>query len=162
MYKSFYKSPIGIIEISAGSKGITSIRFLDDQIKGNDFSENDYTKRCCVQIEKYFSGSLKEFNLELDLTGTEFQIQVWNGLLEVKFGETISYQKQSKNIGNIKKIRAVANANGKNPIAIVIPCHRIIGSNGSLTGYAGGLWRKKWLLEHEAKISENESQLNIF
>jgi methylated-DNA-[protein]-cysteine S-methyltransferase len=104
---------------------------------------------CVQQLSEYFNDTRKEFNLKLNPQGTEFQKRVWNELLNVPFGKTRTYSEQSKKLGNIKAIRAVASANGKNPIWIIIPCHRIIGSDGSLTGYAGGLWRKKWLLEHE-------------
>ena len=102
-----------------------------------------------LQLNEYFTGNRKTFNLKLNPQGTEFQKKVWEALQNVPYGKTITYLEQSKVLGNVKAIRAVAGANGKNPISIVIPCHRIIGSDGSLTGYAGGLWRKKWLLEHE-------------
>ena len=101
------------------------------------------------QLDAYFNGTRKEFDLQLDPEGTDFQKRVWKELLNVPFGKTRTYLEQSKKLGDIKAIRAVASANGKNPIAIIIPCHRILGSDGSLTGYASGLWRKKWLLEHE-------------
>ncbi|MCK5677367.1 MAG: methylated-DNA--[protein]-cysteine S-methyltransferase, partial [Flavobacteriaceae bacterium] len=89
------------------------------------------------------------FDLKLNPQGTDFQQNVWNELQRIPYGKTTSYLDQSKKMGNVKAIRAIASANGKNPIWIIIPCHRVIGSDGSLTGYAGGLWRKKWLLEHE-------------
>ncbi len=114
------------------------------------------------QIKAYFDGTLKEFSLPLQLIGTPFQKQVWNGLLEIPYGETRSYKKQAIHLANEKAIRAVAGANGENGIAIIIPCHRVIGENGHLTGYGGGLWRKKWLLEHEAKHTKGLSQLHLF
>ena len=107
-------------------------------------------KKCVQQLDEYFTGNRKEFELTLSPKGTEFQGKVWTELLKVPFGKTRSYLEQSKKLGDVKAIRAVASANGRNPISIIIPCHRIIGSDGSLTGYAGGIWRKKWLLEHES------------
>ena len=114
------------------------------------------------QVNEYFLGVRKEFDLPLHLVGTSFQRQVWEGLLQIPYGETRSYKAQSIFLGNEKAIRAVAGANGENGIAIIIPCHRVIGENGSLTGYGGGLWRKKWLLEHEAKFSGKDMQMELF
>lgn len=102
-----------------------------------------------TQLNLYFQGKLKEFDLPLDLVGTEFQQQVWNVLLQIPYGATSSYAKQAQILGNPTAVRAVANANGMNKISIIVPCHRVIGSDGSLTGYGGGLWRKKELLELE-------------
>ncbi len=104
---------------------------------------------CVTQLDEYFQKKRTTFNLKLNPQGTVFQKEVWNVLQQIPYAETRSYLKQSEAMGNVKAIRAVASANGKNPIWIVIPCHRVIGSDGSLTGYAGGLWRKRWLLEHE-------------
>jgi methylated-DNA-[protein]-cysteine S-methyltransferase len=101
------------------------------------------------QLNDYFEGKRTDFTFKLNPFGTEFQQKVWKGLLEIPFGKTMSYLELSKKLGDVKAIRAVASANGKNPLWIVVPCHRVIGTDGSLTGYAGGLWRKKWLLEHE-------------
>jgi methylated-DNA-[protein]-cysteine S-methyltransferase len=102
-----------------------------------------------MQLQQYFEGSRTDFSLKLQPEGTPFQQEVWKELQNIPFGKTSTYLKQSLKLGNKKAIRAVASANGKNPIWIIIPCHRVIGTDGSLTGYAGGLWRKKWLLEHE-------------
>jgi AraC family transcriptional regulator of adaptative response/methylated-DNA-[protein]-cysteine methyltransferase len=115
-----------------------------------------------TQIDEYFNGSRTIFNIPLHLVGSEFQKRVWNALLQIPFGETRSYKQQSLLLGNEKAIRAVAGANGDNGIAIIVPCHRVIGENGSLTGYGGGLWRKKWLLQHETKYSGKASQLSFF
>jgi methylated-DNA-[protein]-cysteine S-methyltransferase len=117
---TYYKSPIGTEKIVGNNNGI-----------------------------EYFKGERKTFNLKLNPKGTEFQKKVWQKLLNIPFNKTRTYLEQSKALGDVKAIRAVASANGKNPIWIVIPCHRVIGSDGSLTGYAGGIWRKKWLLQHE-------------
>ena len=111
-------------------------------------------KEPATQLKEYFEGKRREFSLKLNPVGTVFQKKVWNALLEVPYGKTLSYFELSEKIGDVKAIRAVAAANGKNPIWIVIPCHRIIGSDGSLTGYAGGLHRKKWLLDHESPLRQ--------
>ena len=128
------------------------------------FEEGDhrYFDLLAGQVNEYFAGTRKEFDLPLLLVGTDFQKQVWNGLTKIPYGETRSYKQQSIFLGNEKAIRAVAGANGENGIAIIIPCHRVIGEDGSLTGYGGGLPKKKWLLEHEAKFSGKGSQLSIF
>lgn len=109
--------------------------------------------QCIEQLIQYFNGQLQRFQLPLNQPGTVFQKEVWNELTQIPFAKTISYLELARRTGDSKATRAVANANGKNNIAIIVPCHRVIGSNGELTGYAGGLWRKKWLLEHEAKIA---------
>lgn len=108
---------------------------------------------CVEQLIQYFQGALRQFDIPLNQPGTPFQQEVWSELMRIPFGKTISYLELARRTGDTKATRAVANANGKNNIAIIIPCHRVIGSNRELTGYAGGLWRKKWLLEHEAKIA---------
>jgi len=147
MEVAYYKSPIGTIEITSSDVGIKSLYFLEEVSETTQSSL--FSDHSISQIEAYFNGDLSKFNLSLDLEGTEFQIKVWNELLSIPFGQTISYMDLAKRLGNPKSIRAVARANAKNPVSIIVPCHRVIGSDGSLTGYAGGLWRKKWLLEHE-------------
>lgn len=114
------------------------------------------------QIAEYFTGERKEFDLPLHLVGTDFQRKVWNGLLQIPYGETRSYKQQSIFLGDVKAIRAVGTANGQNGIAIIVPCHRVIGDNGSLIGYGGGLPKKKWLLEHEAKHRGKHMQMGLF
>ncbi len=148
---TYYKSPIGLLEIKGNDDGIQSVVFIDDDNSiPKETSEVANLKHCILQLEEYFSGSRKEFALNLNIRATKFQEKVWTELLKIPFGKTRSYLEQSKALGDVKAIRAVGTANGKNPIAIIVPCHRIIGSDGSLTGYAGGIWRKKWLLEHES------------
>ena len=122
--------------------GISSIRLIDEIIETNLEIPREL-QNCVLQLNEYFEGKRTQFDLQLNPQGTEFQKKVWESLQTIPFGKTTSYLQQSKNLGNQKAIRAVASANGKNPLWIVIPCHRIIGSDGSLTGYAGGLWRKK-------------------
>ncbi|MBD0368698.1 MAG: methylated-DNA--[protein]-cysteine S-methyltransferase, partial [Flavisolibacter sp.] len=118
-------------------------------------------KTVLQQLQEYFEGKRKIFDLPLQQQGTEFQQRVWNQLLQVPFGKTISYLELARKIGDVKAIRAVGTANGKNNLAIVVPCHRVIGTNTRLTGYAGGLWRKQWLLEHEAKYETGVQLLNF-
>jgi len=146
---AYYKTPIGTAKIVGNESGIISVTLIDENIDTSiNIPEN--LENCFHQLDEYFTGTRKEFQLKLNPKGTEFQQKVWNELLNVSFGKTRTYLEQSKKLGDPKAIRAVASANGKNPIWIIIPCHRIIGSDGSLTGYAGGIWRKKWLLAHES------------
>ncbi len=145
---TYYKTPIGIAKIIGNEDGILSITLIDNETEISTIIP-DCLQKCVSQLDDYFKGIRTEFTVKLNPQGTDFQKKVWNELQQVPFGKTHSYLQQSKILGDVKAIRAVATANGKNPIWIIIPCHRIIGSDGSLTGYAGGLWRKKWLLEHE-------------
>ena len=147
METCFINSPLGITKIVGDENGIAEISIL---------SEGNLSKtiplelqEAAKQLSDYFDGNRKNFNFKLNPKGTDFQQKVWQELLQIPFGKTISYLDLSKKLGDVKAIRAVASANGKNPLWIVVPCHRVIGTDGSLTGYAGGLWRKKWLLEHE-------------
>ncbi|WP_392348804.1 methylated-DNA--[protein]-cysteine S-methyltransferase [uncultured Polaribacter sp.] len=154
---TYLKTPIGIAKISGDKNGIQSISVLDEDSVSDDIlniSTPFCLQECVVQLEEYFKGNRNHFNLTVNPKGTAFQIKVWKALLKIKYGKTKSYLEQSKALGDIKAIRAVATANGKNPLWIVIPCHRVIGSDGSLTGYAGGLWRKKWLLAHENPVKQ--------
>jgi methylated-DNA-[protein]-cysteine S-methyltransferase len=145
---AYYKTPIGTAKIVGDEDGISAVSVIDDAMETS--AEIPAILQDCVQqLDEYFKGTRKQFNLKLNPQGTDFQKRVWEELLLVPFGKKRTYLAQSKQLGNVKAIRAVASANGKNPIWIIIPCHRIIGSDGSLTGYAGGIWRKKWLLEHE-------------
>lgn len=144
---AFIKTPLGIAKIAGDEKGISVISVSDE---GNISSSIPIAlQEAVTQLNEYFEGKRTDFTFKLNPLGTDFQQKVWKGLLEIPFGKTISYLELSKKLGDIKAIRAVASANGKNPLWIVVPCHRVIGTDGSLTGYAGGLWRKKWLLEHE-------------
>lgn len=143
----FIKTPLGIAKIVGDEKGITEISAKDSGEISSKIPE--ILQDAVTQIQDYFDGKRTDFNLKLNPKGTDFQQKVWKELLQIPFGKTISYLDMAKKLGDPKVIRAAASANGKNPIWIVVPCHRVIGTDGSLTGYAGGLWRKKWLLEHE-------------
>ncbi len=145
---AYYKTPIGTARIVGDEDGISSITVIDGEQESSK-KIPECLRDCVTQLEEYFDKKRTSFNLKLNPQGTDFQKNVWNHLSQVPYASTRSYLEQAKRIGDEKAIRAVASANGKNPIWIVIPCHRIVGSDGSLTGYAGGLWRKRWLLEHE-------------
>ena len=147
METTYIKTPLGIAKIIGDEEGISVISVSDE---GDSSSTIPMVLQEAVsQLNDYFEGKRTDFTFKLNPSGTEFQQKVWKGLLEIPFGKTMSYLELSKKLGDVKAIRAVASANGKNPLWIVVPCHRVIGTDGSLTGYAGGLWRKKWLLEHE-------------
>jgi methylated-DNA-[protein]-cysteine S-methyltransferase len=149
-----YNSPLGTIQIIGTAEHLHSVSFLDTPTyiqTGETLPHSQVLKNCIEQLDHYFSGKNLHFNLPLQQTGTAFQEAVWDALLSIKPGSTTSYLQLSKLLNNVKAIRAVGAANGKNNIAIIVPCHRVIGSNGDLIGYAGSLWRKQWLLAHEAK-----------
>ncbi|MDG3583261.1 methylated-DNA--[protein]-cysteine S-methyltransferase [Galbibacter pacificus] len=148
MIQAIVNTPLGKTKITGDTAGVSSITVLNDEAQTSKTIPAEL-KNAVEQLLAYFEGTLKDFDFPLAPKGTEFQQKVWSALLEIPYGKTISYLELSKKLGDVKAIRAVAAANGKNPLWIVVPCHRVIGSDGSLTGYAGGLWRKKWLLEHE-------------
>lgn len=147
------KSPLGFTKITGDKNGIASISILNSEEKITDIIPIQL-EDCVHQLNEYFDGKRTQFDLILNPEGTDFQKKVWNALQTIPYGKTYSYLELSQHLGDIKAIRAVANANGKNPLWIVVPCHRVIGSDGSLTGYAGGLHRKKWLLEHESPYKQ--------
>ncbi|BFP40978.1 methylated-DNA--[protein]-cysteine S-methyltransferase [Flavobacteriaceae bacterium GF1] len=141
-------TPLGFAEITGDENGLASIT-VSDMERPLDIIPA-VLEDAVHQLKEYFEGVRKTFDLTLNPQGTDFQKRVWEALLTIPFGKTVSYLELSKRLGDVKAIRAVAAANGKNPLWIVVPCHRVIGSNGDLVGYAGGLHRKKWLLEHES------------
>ncbi len=157
--QSFFNSPLGILEIKVTNYFVCSILFTNTNKKTIPITENTNTPQnkypltmsCHQQLSEYFNGKRILFELPFQQTGTNFQQKIWNELTSILYGKTISYLELSRKIGNSKAIRAVGSANGNNSICIVVPCHRVIGSNGALKGYNGDLWRKKWLLEHEGK-----------
>lgn len=152
MIDAFIKTPLGIAKLTGDEKGIREIIILDNELESDTIPKE--LKVAVEQIHEYFEGKRTAFTFRINPLGTEFQQKVWKVLLTIPYGKTISYLALSKKIGDVKAIRAVASANGKNPLWIVVPCHRVIGSDGSLSGYAGGLWRKKWLLEHENPVKQ--------
>jgi methylated-DNA-[protein]-cysteine S-methyltransferase len=155
-YIVYYKSPIGFLKLIEEDGYLTMASFMDEQ-KNEPITETRLLQQALQQLDDYFAGNLKQFDLPLRPVGTTFQQRVWAQLLQIPFGVTITYMHMAKRLQNTKAIRAAASANGKNPLAIIIPCHRVVGTNGKLTGYAGGLHRKQWLLEHEAKFGGNKT-----
>ena len=149
-YCSIIESPIGDVIIIADENAVSEVTF--HHIDTDGLQENNISQLAAKQLAQYFEGTLKEFSFPISQSGTEFQKEVWQSLLSIPFGGTVSYAKFSEH--KPLAIRAIAAANGKNNIAVAIPCHRVIGSNGKLVGYAGELWRKKWLLQHEREVAQ--------
>ena len=154
---AYCSSPVGELQIESDNGKIAMLGFLWDP-KQQEI-RTPVIEQCVSELDEYFSGKRKFFSFEMDLRGSDFQIKVWNELLNIPYGKTISYEELAIRIGDIKAIRAVGLANGQNPIAIVVPCHRVIGKSGDLVGYGGGLDKKIWLLQHEGAIQE---QLSLF
>lgn len=149
-YASVIETPIGKLSILADEDFVHAVTFEEKDIA--DLTENELTIKVANQLKEYFNGTLRDFDFPMQQKGTDFQQEVWQNLLAIPYGETTSYAKFSAH--KPLAIRAIASANGKNNIAIVVPCHRVIGSNGKLVGYAGGLWRKQWLLQHEREVTQ--------
>jgi methylated-DNA-[protein]-cysteine S-methyltransferase len=161
-YVTYLKSPIGQIKITADENYINSILFVFDDTEMEEENINNVILQCKNELAEYFSGKRKVFTVPIGQEGTEFQQKVWRELINIPYGKTVSYNFIAESLGDRKAIRAVGGANGKNQISIIVPCHRVIGSDGNLTGYAGGLWRKKWLLNHEKEFSDGEKQMEMF
>jgi methylated-DNA-[protein]-cysteine S-methyltransferase len=157
IYSTYYASPLGSIQISCNDTCITKVHFLHKEetplVRDMQTKTPPVLQQCLDELIEYFQGQRKKFEVPVQQEGTDFQQRVWNELLNIPFGKTISYLTLSKRLGDPKAIRAAASTNGKNNIAIIVPCHRVIGSNNDMVGYASGIWRKKWLLEMEAKIT---------
>jgi methylated-DNA-[protein]-cysteine S-methyltransferase len=154
-FHTYYHSPVGLLKISGTTDFISEVSFHDTSQKAEGRKKNfpPMLIQCIEQLIQYFNGQRRQFELPINQPGTSFQQEVWGELVQIPFAKTISYLELARRIGDTKATRAVANANGKNDVAIIVPCHRVIGSNRELVGYGGGLWRKKWLLEHEAKVA---------
>jgi methylated-DNA-[protein]-cysteine S-methyltransferase len=158
-------SPVGELLLVASDAGLVAVRFERNR-HGGDPRDSSVPQASAspaaarvldaarTQLDEYFAGARLEFDLPLDAHGTPFQRRVWTALAEIPFGQTISYAELARRIGDVKAVRAVGAANGRNPIPIIVPCHRVIGANGSLVGFGGGLERKQWLLEHEGVLTE--------
>jgi methylated-DNA-[protein]-cysteine S-methyltransferase len=151
--KAFIKTPLGIAELRGNADGLAAVSIYDDAPMVNDIIP-ETLEDACYQLQEYFEGTRRDFNLRLNTEGTTFQKSVWEAIGSIPYGKTTTYLELTKKLGNIKAIRAVASACGKNPLWIITPCHRVIGSDNSLTGYAAGLHRKKWLLEHESPYKQ--------
>ncbi len=146
-YIGYYKTAIGLLEIKGTESAVTELKFVE--VRRAEYECSPYLDLALRQIAEYFRGERQVFDLNLSLDGTPFQQSVWEKLLTVEYGSTASYKDIAGAIGNPAAVRAVGMANNRNPVSIIVPCHRIIGSNGKLVGYGGGLWRKEWLLGHE-------------
>lgn len=151
---AYIQTPLGIASITGNEKGVQAVSILSDQKQKPSDNVPQSLSAVVTQLKEYFNGQRTDFDLILNPQGTEFQQKVWQELAKIPFGSTVTYLDMAKRLGDPKCIRAAATANGKNPLWIIIPCHRVIGSDGSLTGYAGGLWRKKWLLAHESPVKQ--------
>lgn len=147
-YRAYYRSKIGLLEITGTAKEILSVNFVERK-RSVEAALPPALKTCRRQLDEYFRGKRRNFSVRLGLNGTPFQKRVWAELLKVGYGKTASYRDIANAVGRPKAVRAVGNTNRLNPIGIIVPCHRIIGSDGKLVGYGGGLWRKEWLLNHE-------------
>ncbi|MES2778983.1 MAG: methylated-DNA--[protein]-cysteine S-methyltransferase [Bacteroidota bacterium] len=158
-FRSYLQSPIGIIEIQATQHNVHSVRFLDKTESFKQSVDNEVTQQCVLQLTEYFDGKRKDFSVSTQQEGTDFMQGVWVNVCDIPYGKTASYLDLAKLSGDENLTRAVGTANGKNQLAILVPCHRVIGTNGKLTGYAWGLHRKQWLLDHEAKVNNTYSKL---
>jgi methylated-DNA-[protein]-cysteine S-methyltransferase len=156
-YQISITSPLGFLVLKSNEDSVAEISFSENELAEQHSCE--VLEKCKTQLDHYFSGKLMNFDLPLAPEGTDFQQKVWSELLKIPYGETITYMDLAIRLGDSKVIRAAGTANGKNPIAIVIPCHRVIGAGNKLTGYAGGIWRKKMLLELEMKHNPQKRTL---
>ncbi|MGH2926956.1 MAG: methylated-DNA--[protein]-cysteine S-methyltransferase, partial [Solirubrobacteraceae bacterium] len=155
-----YESPLGPLTLVGGPAGLRELRFPGEHGPPNEADRDPRgLQAATTQLDEYFSGRRRHFELQLDLVGTEFQLAVWRALLQIPYGETVSYAHVARAIGRVARVRAVGAANGRNPIAIIVPCHRVIGADGSLTGYGGGLERKRALLDLEAGVAGGQPSL---
>ena len=163
MTTTFFDSPLGWVRVTGDETGVSAISCMDTPAAEPVGAEvlAGPVQQAVEQLQEYFNGTRQSFDFLMNPAGTTFPQSVWQALLDVPFGTTVSYLALARRMGDEKAIRAVAAANGRNPLWIVVPCHRIIGSDGSLTGYAGGLWRKQWLLEHEGALARS-GQLTLF
>ncbi len=152
LYTGYYRSPIGLMEIAGAPDGIVSARFIEGDIMGPRGGSPD-VDACVDQLDGYFTGRRKDFALRLAPRGTSFQRLVWNELVTIPFGRAVTYRAIASALGRDRAVRAVGHANGRNRIGVIVPCHRVMGSDGKLRGYADGLWRKEWLLRHERALS---------
>lgn len=162
IHAAYYDSPVGLIKVTGNEQGVASVLFIETSSSIDPAGPVHPSLEDCInQLHEYFGGKRKEFTLKLNPQGTEFQEKVWKRLLDIPYGKTASYLDIALKVADKNATRAVGSANGQNKIAIIIPCHRVIGSGGQLTGYAGGMWRKKWLLVHEGVLAPDK-QLALF
>ena len=162
--RSTYQAPFGVLTVVGSDLGIRYVMFNNDahpkpleRLHISDTEIHDSVNDAITQLQEYCDGSRRDFDLPLDLQGTEFQVAAWRALADIPYGRTASYGQQAASIGRPKAVRAIGGANGRNPVAIVLPCHRIVGADGSLTGFGGGIEVKKWLLDHEQSMLHDEA-----
>jgi methylated-DNA-[protein]-cysteine S-methyltransferase len=148
--KGYYGSPVGVLEITTNEEGVVSLYFVDKMQKPS--GKVEIVKECIAQLEEYFAGKRRIFTLPLSMQGSDFQKKVWKELTHIPFGKTVSYLYVAMELGDKNSTRAVGSANGQNPVSIIVPCHRVIGTSGKLVGYGGGLDKKRWLLEFERSL----------
>jgi methylated-DNA-[protein]-cysteine S-methyltransferase len=163
LHRTRIETPVGDLVLLASDVGLRAVLWGDEPLRrvGGAVTDesvvDDPTHRvladAVAQLEEYFAGSRRQFDLPLDVRGTGFQHAAWRALLTIPFGDTASYGEQARRMGDVRKARAVGAANGRNPISIVVPCHRVVGADGSLTGFAGGMDAKAWLLDHERRVA---------
>ena len=151
-YTTYFQSPIGILKIITNDHYLLGLDFVNNDVQDIEPPVSTIAEACIQQLREYFNHTRQSFDLPLSTKGTSFQKSAWTVLQSIPYGQTTSYEEQANKVSNTKAVRAIGHANSKNPIAIIIPCHRVIGKNGKLTGYAGKLWRKEWLLKHEQKV----------
>ncbi len=156
-YQSSINTPLGFLIIESNGNALTGLYFSEIAVQEENSCK--VIEDCKSQLHDYFSGKLVSFNLPLHPEGTDFQVRVWSELMRIHYGETITYRELAVRLGDQLAVRAVGTANGRNPIAVIIPCHRVIGAGNKLTGYAGGIWRKQWLLAHEIVHKPNKHTL---
>ncbi|MCU1394125.1 MAG: ogt [Ilumatobacteraceae bacterium] len=160
LYSTIIDSPVGPLTIVASDAGLRAVLWMGDTdvrvklgpVDDQHEDPNGVLAAAVAQLEEYFAGTRTEFDLPLDAVGSGFQQSAWDALRTIPFGETVSYGEQARRMGDARKARAVGAANGRNPISIIVPCHRVVGANGSLTGFAGGIENKAWLLDHERRV----------
>ena len=162
-FTTYYQSPVGLLRISGTDQYLSEVHFVDSEEEAAAAAGTTDLPRMAImateQLIEYFQGQRRIFDIPVSQDGTEFQLKVWNELMNIPYGKTNSYLDMARRLGDPKMIRAAASANGRNHVAIIVPCHRVIGSNGELVGYAGGLWRKKWLLALEKRIAHGVQTL---
>ena len=150
--ETYVETPVGWLQLRASEQALHAIQFIDHKPSGGSQQHNAVIDQVIQELSEYFDGQRTEFSVPLEPEGSDFQQMVWQCLPEIPFGQTISYGRLAKKLGDPNKVRAVGKANGQNPIPIIIPCHRVIGANNDLTGYSGGIAKKKFLLQHEGAI----------
>jgi len=161
-FVSYYSSPIGWVEVTATPEGIASVLFMDNPAKAASENPPAHIQDCLAQLDEYFKGHRQTFDVPLIVKGTEFQVQVWEELAHIPYGKLTTYKALAHKLKSPAAIRAIGNANSRNRLRLIIPCHRVVGSDTNLVGYAGGVWRKEWLIEHEAACSGGHRQLKLF